>query len=80
MDCQSTDWQSLMYVGERHQIRLRLPPPEAEHLLDRMTGGLQDEEFALTGQIVADVAVEGVPERAADGSIILCIEALTIAE
>ena len=27
-DFRSTDWQSLTFVGERHEIRLRLPGPD----------------------------------------------------
>lgn len=77
---QSTDWQSLTFVGERHQIRFRLAGPNAPDLLERLTAGLEDAEFQISGQILADIAVEGTPVHAADGSISLDLEALTIFE
>ena len=43
-----------------------------------MTGGLEDAEFAVPRQIVADVMVFGPPTREGDGSINFGIEALTI--
>ena len=79
-ECRSTDWQSLTFVGERHRLAFRLVGAEAEHLLARFSGGLEEAEFAIRGQIVADIAVEGTPERTHDGSILVAIEALTVAE
>ena len=77
---ESVDWQSLVFVGERHVLHLRIPGPDAAALVGRLIEGLADAEFAIPGQIVADIAVGGVPELAFDGSITLAIEALTIAE
>ena len=79
-DFRSTDWQSLTFVGERHELELRLPGPEAHSLKERLTDGLADAEFTVSGQIVADIDVTGSPRHNADGSISLQIEALTIAE
>lgn len=76
----SIDWQSLTFVGERHEIRLRVPAPGAEQVASRLTRGLSDAEFEIPGQIVADIAVVGGPRRAEDGSISIDIDALTIAE
>ena len=76
----STDWQSLTFVGERHQMELRVPGPGAEALVQLLTNGLADAEFAIPGQIVADIALEKEPVRNADGSFSLFIEALTVAE
>ena len=76
----STDWQSLTFVGERHEMELRIPAPDAELLAERLTNGLSDTEFAITGQIVADIGMDRQPMTNADGSISLFIEALTIAE
>jgi hypothetical protein len=45
-----------------------------------MCGDLDDAEFSITGQIVADVTVFGKPQRASDGSTSMIIEALTIGE
>ena len=79
-DFRSTDWQSLMFIGERHEMQLRIPGPDAEILTDRITGGLGDAEFAIPGQIVADIGLQRPPLRNSDGSVSLFIEALTIAE
>ena len=42
--------------------------------------GLQDAEFDIPGQIVADITVVAGPDRASDGSTTLNLEALTVAE
>jgi len=74
----SVDWQSLTFVGERHEFELRITPPDCEAISDRICLGLSCAEFDLPGQIVADIAVRGRPRRAADGAILLSVEALTI--
>ena len=79
-DFRSTDWQSLTFMGERHLMDLRIPGPDAVTLVDRLTDGLADAEFAIPGQIVADIGLEQPPLENPDGSISLRIEALTIAE
>lgn len=76
----STDWQSLVFVGERHRFELRFAGPRAESLVESVCSELSEEEFAIPGQIVADIALEGAPKRCADGSLEAVIEALTIAE
>ena len=79
-DFRSTDWQSLTFVGERHEIHFRLPAPGAADVAERLTTGLADVEWHVPGQIVADVALDGAPVHHPDGSISLAIEALTITE
>lgn len=76
----STDWQSLMFVGERHEMELRVPGPDADLLASRLAEGLADAEFSIPGQIVADIDLRRPPIHQRDGSITLLIEALTIAE
>jgi len=76
----STDWQSLIFIGERHEMELRVPGPGADQLADRLTAGLKDAEFSIPGQIVADIGLERPPIRNGDGSVSLHIEALTISE
>ena len=71
----STDWQSLTFIGEQHQIRLRIPGPDASEIASRLVNGLGEEEFAIPGHIVADVALAGEPELQADGSVAIAIEA-----
>ena len=76
----SVDWRSLTLNGERHQVELRVPGPRARAIVDRMCDGLEDAEFSIPGQIVADVTVFGKPVREPDGSTSITIEALTIGE
>jgi hypothetical protein len=76
----STDWQSLTFVGERHELQFRIPGPDAEEMYMVMTSDLVDSDMAVSRQILADVAVFGTPKREADGSISFGIEALTIEE
>jgi len=61
-------------------MELRLPGPNAAALCERITDGLRDAEFAIPGQIVADVCPQRPPHRNGDGSISLFLEALTILE
>ena len=74
----STDWQSLTFTGEQHQIGLRIPAPDASHIVEKLVNGLADCEFSIAGHVVADIALVGEPERREDGSIALAIEALTV--
>ena len=79
-DARSVDWQSLTFTGERHQLELRIPPPDARLIAERMCHGLEDAEFSIPGVIVADIGLAGVPSCTPDGSISLTIEALTVTE
>lgn len=76
----SIDWQSLTFVGERHEIELRVPGPDAQALADQLTLGIGDAEFSVPGHIVADIGLERPPIHHHDGSISLHLEALTIVE
>ena len=77
-ELRSVEWQSLTFVGERHQLELRIAGNDAATLAGRITKGLAEAEFAIAHHIVADIACSLEPELASDGSITLCIEALTI--
>ena len=76
----SIDWQSLIFVGERHEMELRIPPPDAHLIAGRIADGLAEAEFVIPGQIVADVGLARPQSPNPDGSWTLHIEALTIAE
>ena len=76
----SVDWQSLTFVGERHNISLRIIAPHSDSIAQRLTSGLEEADFVIPGQIVADIAVVGTPKLRSDGSTELSLEALTIAE
>lgn len=79
-DFRSVDWNSLTFAGERHEIALRIPGPGAPAVAALLVDGLEDAEFIIPGQIVADIALVGPPAHHSDGAISLEIEALTVAE
>ncbi len=79
-DFRSIDWQSLTFIGERHEMKLRLPGPNADLIAERLSNGLANAEFSIPGQIVADIGLERPPSHNRDGSVTLHIEALTIVE
>lgn len=76
----SVDWHSLTFIGERHEIELRIPGPDADRPASRLANGLTEAEFSIPGQIVADIGMQSPPSQRGDGSITLSIEALTIVE
>jgi len=76
--CKSTDWQSLTFIGERHELQFRIQGPDADIAYRALTGDLADAEFAIPKQLLAEIAVFGAPSHEADGSILFGIEALTI--
>ena len=75
---QSVDWQSLTFVGERHEFRFRIPGPDASPIVEALTADLHAAEFTIPGQFVADIAVDQKPAHGRDGSISFGIEALTL--
>ena len=79
-ELRSEAWHSLTFAGERHRIDLRIPGPGAAAIADVLTRDLADAEFAIPGEIVADIAVEGAMIEHPDGTISLTIEALTVEE
>lgn len=80
MEFRSEAWNSLTFDGERHRISLRVPGPGAEAVLYRLLDGLADHEFAIPGHVVADIACNGDALFADDGSAVLELEALTVAD
>ena len=79
-DFRSTDWNSLTFAGERHEITLRIPGPGAVGVAALLIDGLEDADFTIPGQIVADITLAKPLEGQRDGSILIEIEALTVAE
>lgn len=75
----SVDWQSLTFIGERHELELRIAGPDAAAALARLTDDLPDCDLAVPGQTVADILVVGTPQWNADASATVRLEALTIA-
>jgi hypothetical protein len=79
-DVRSTDWQSLTFAGERHELELRVTGPNSWEIIERMSAGIEDAEFNIPGQIVADIALAGKPVRSDDGSTSVKFEALTVTD
>ena len=75
----SVDWQSLTFIGERHELSLRLAGPEPAAALARLRDGLAAAEWQLDGHVVADIVIVG-EKAAGNGSIVVEIEALTLAD
>jgi hypothetical protein len=80
MGIRSTDWQSLTFIGERHEIQLRIPGAGSGPIAERLCADLADAEFEIPGAIVVDIVVSGGPRRQTDGAVLIDIEALTIEE
>jgi len=76
----SVDWQSLTFIGERHNFKLRIVGSDSKQIAERLCDGLEDAEFTIPGQIVADINVVGALELANDGSTNITVEALTVEE
>jgi hypothetical protein len=79
-DWRSTDWQSLTFGGERHELQIRIVGPDSIEVARRLSAGLEDAELTIPGHIVADIALTRGPLRSDDGSTVLGIEALTIVD
>lgn len=77
-EIRSVEWQSLTIVGERHEMILRIPGPCADVLAAALCDGLEEAEFAIPGQIVADIVVADRTAPSGDSSLSLSIEALTV--
>lgn len=75
----SIDWQSLTFIGERHEFSLAITGPDARAALALFRDGLAEVEWQLVGHVVADLVI--VSEQAAsDGTIVVGIEALTLTD
>lgn len=75
----SVDWQSLTFTGERHEISLRIPGPNAADAVAMLRDGLADAEWPLRGHVVADI-VATAERDAGDGAILIDLEALTLSD
>ena len=79
-DFRSVDWQSLTFIGERHEIELRIAGQDSVNVAARITDGVAEAEFSIPGQILADIGLMQLPSQNGDGSVTIHLEALTIAE
>ena len=77
-DVHSTDWRSLTFNGERHQLELRVTAPDSRMIVDRMCADLEEAEFSIPRVVVADIGVAGDIRSNFDRSTTVTIEALTV--
>lgn len=57
-DSSSRAWASATFMGARHKATLRLSGPDAHERAHALADSLPEVEFAISGHVVADVAVE----------------------
>ena len=77
----STDWQSLTFVGERHQDGFVVRGNDALALATRWTKDIADAELPMgPGRFVADITVPTDLRLLDDGSVLIDVEALTLCE
>lgn len=80
-DWTSIDWQSLTFNGERHRAGFVISGSDAMALAMSWTEGLEDAEFDLGANgFVAEIALAAPPSLRDDGSVLVQIEALTLAD
>jgi hypothetical protein len=67
-EIRSTDWASLTFVGQRHELELRLDgdADAVAAVLTRLVETLAEREIPITGHFVADIRV--VPGPVSDAS------------
>ena len=63
-DWHSTDWQSLTFTGERHELTLRISGPAGDETATQLVDGIEEAEIPIPGHVVADIAVRGRPKMA----------------
>jgi hypothetical protein len=80
-DWTSVDWNSLTFAGERHCAGFVFQGPDAPALASQWADGLPDAEWDIgSSGFVAEIALSAPPETREDGSVLVQIEALTIAD
>lgn len=72
----SRAWQSLLFDGSRHDIRVGLSGSGIDLALAELRAALAEPDFAIPGHIVADLRLVTVDRAGDDASVGL--EALTI--
>ncbi len=73
----SVDWQSLTFVGERHEFSLSMAPPDGAAAAARLIDNLAAAEWSLPGHLVADIVMVA-HTQADDGTVTVAFEALTL--
>jgi hypothetical protein len=80
-DWTSIDWHSLTFAGERHCAGFVFGGPDAGARAADWAEGLSNAEFDIgSSRLVAEIALSGAPQPPEDGSVLVQVEALTIAD
>lgn len=80
-DWTSIDWQSLTFLGERHRAGFVVSGENAMAIAASWTRDLPEAEFDLgTAGFVAEIALAAPLSVREDGSVLVQLEALTIAD
>jgi len=56
-------WSTATFSGTRHQVELRFEGMDAAIIGEAMIEGLQENEFAIRGQLVADCSIVSIERR-----------------
>lgn len=74
-----TSWASATFTGMRHVMRLRFEGAQAVATAHWLVRTVPEHEFALSGHLVADIAITESHRRSeGEPSMTLIIEALTV--
>ncbi|WP_294174599.1 hypothetical protein [uncultured Sphingomonas sp.] len=80
-DWTTIDWHSLTFSGEKHHAGLVFSGTDAPARVDRWAGGLAEADLDLgTSGFLAEIALAAPPRTRDDGSVLVEVEALTIAD
>lgn len=77
--CLSTEWRSLTFAGERHQLGFRITGDDALAQASALVDGIEEADLPIGGGgFVADIAHTGALVPQDDGSVLVELEALTL--
>lgn len=75
---ESEEWNSLLFDGGRHRLKLCLRGSGREEVVDALPVWIADEGFTIPGHLIADIRLVAVNHG--DDHTELRLEALTIAD
>lgn len=80
-DWTTIDWHSLTFSGEKHRAGLVFSGADARARVDRWAADLVEADLDLgTSAFLAEIALPAPPRTREDGSVLVEVEALTIAD
>jgi hypothetical protein len=80
-DWTTIDWHSLTFSGEKHRAGLVFSGPDAPARVERWAAGLAEADLDLgTSAFLAEIALPAPPRTRDDRSVLVKVEALTIAD